>query len=896
MAALIHHRSHPAAASLSSHNRPCRLLTRLPNSQVICFLSHSKAPVSLSYGKSGFLSDPSPSVSKKPSSEPIFIQNPREIPQPLSEYDRSHFLRLSVQYSDVQRSKAVHASILKIEENTRMFNPLITSYLELGHVDYAQKVFNSLSRPDIVSYTAMISGLARCSRECEAVGLFFEMRSKGVEPNEYTFVSLLIACVRLLDLEFGSQVHSFLIKLGYMDSNYVANSLLALYGKCGCLEFMIKLFDEMIHKDMASWNTAISCLVKEGLYDKAFELFRNMLRLSGCKGDYLTFSSLLIASARCFAIREGREIHAYAYKIGYETNLSVNNALLEFYSNCGCAKDVKTLFERMQVKDVFTYTEMVNAYMGFGLVDLAVEVFRGMPEKNCVSYSSLLAGLCKNGMGFKALALFCRMVKEGLELNDFTLTSVLNACGLMMDTRTSEQIHGFVLKFGFGSNHCIETALLDMCTRCGRMADAEKIFHQFMQDQNSSFMLTSMICAYSRNAEPDKAISLICLWHNEGHGNLDEVALASILGICGELGFLKLGEQFHCKAIEYGFLIDIGVGNALISMYSKCGYMELATDVFYGMSEHDIVSWNSLLSCHILNRQGDKALNVWEKMKESRLSPDTITFSLIISAYRHTNSNLVESCRDIFLSMKSTYHVKPDSDHYACLISVLGYWGLLKEAEEIINNMPFEPKASVWRALLDSCRMHANTSIGKRVAKIILQIEPQDPSTYILKSNLYSASGRWQCAEFVREEMRDRGFRKFPGRSWMIHQSKIHSFFARDRSHSQSKDIYSALEILYSECLKAGYIPDTSFVLHEVEEHQKMNFLLYHSAKLAVVYGILAFRNREPVRVVKNINLCGDCHTFFKYVSIVTRREIHVRDSSGFHRFSMGECSCKDYW
>ncbi|KZV28456.1 pentatricopeptide repeat-containing protein [Dorcoceras hygrometricum] len=895
MAVLIHHRSHPTAASLSSHNGPCRHLITPPKSQVICHPSRSNAPPFLCYGKSGLFSYPSTSFSKKPTSETVFIQNPHESPRPLSEYDRSYFLRLSVQYSDVQLSKAVHASVLKIEENTRMFNPLITSYFELGHVDCAQKVFNSLSSPDIVSYTAMISGMARCSRESEAVGIFFEMISSGIQPNEYTFVALVTACVRLLNLEFGSQVHSFLVKLGYMGSTYVVNSLLSLYGKCGCLEFMIKLFDEMIHKDVASWNTVIYCFVKEGLYDKAFELFYNMLRLSGCKGDYYTFSSLLIASARCFAIREGRQIHSYAYRIGYETNLSVNNALLEFYSNCGCVKDVETLFERMQVKDIFTYTEMVNAYMRYGLVDLAVEVFRGMPEKNCISYSSLLSGLCQNGMGFKAFALFCRMVKEGLELTDFTLTSILNACGLMMDTRTSEQIHGFVLKCGFGSNQCIETALLDMCSRCGRMADAEKIFHQFIQDQSSSFMLTSMICAYSRNGEPDKAMSLMCWWHNEGHCVLDEVALASILGICGELAFLKLGEQCHCKATKCGLLIDIGLGNALITMYSKCGYMEQATGVFYGMSEHDVVSWNSLLSCHILNRQGEKALTVWENMKKSRIAPDTVTFSLIISAYRHTKTNLVDSCWDLFLSMKSNYHVEPDSDHYACLISVLGYWGLLKEAEEVINNMPFEPKASVWRALLDSCRMHANASIGKRAAKKILSIEPQDPSTYILKSNLYSASGRWQCAELIREEMRYRGFRKFPGRSWIIHQNKIHSFFARDRSHSESDDIYSALDILCSECLKAGYIPDTSFVLHEVEEHQKMNFLLYHCAKLAVVYGILAIRTTEPVRVVKNINLCGDCHTFFKYVSVVIRREIHVRDASGFHRFFMGECSCKEY-
>ncbi|KAL0289113.1 UNVERIFIED_CONTAM: Pentatricopeptide repeat-containing protein [Sesamum calycinum] len=320
---------------------------------------------------------------------------------------------------------------------------------------------------------------------------------------------------------------------------------------------------------------------------------------------------------------------------------------------------------------------------------------------------------------------------------------------------------------------------------------------------------------------------------------MDEVELASVLGVCGDLGFQKLGEQFHCYALKYGFLFDIGVGNAIVSTYSKCGNMEEASKVFDSMSAHDIVSWNSLLAGHILNRQGGEALAVWKKMQKAGVQPDTITSFLIISAHRHTDFNLVEHCHDFFQSMKSVYQIEPNSDHYACLVGVLGYWGLLEEAEEIIKKMPFDPKASVWRALLDSCRVHRNVTIGRRAAKNILSMEPQDPSTYILKSNLYSASGRWHCSDLVREEMKERGFRKSPGRSWIILQNKVHSFFSRDKSHPQSKDIYSALDILCMECLKAGYVSDTSFVLHEVEEHQKMNFLLYHSGKLAVTYGLL---------------------------------------------------------
>ena len=330
------------------------------------------------------------------------------------------------------------------------------------------------------------------------------------------------------------------------------------------------------------------------------------------------------------------------------------------------------------------------------------------------------------------------------------------------------------------------------------------------------------------------------------------------------------------------------VGNALLTMYSKCWIMDDAIKIFNNMPTHNTVSWNGLLAGHLFHRQGDEALALWSKMKKMGMKPDKVTFVLIISAYRHTNSNLVDDCRSFFSSLKSVYDIEPSSDHYASLVGVLGYWGLLEEAEEMISTMPFEPDASIWRALLDSCRIHLNTTIGKRVAKRILALEPKDPSTYILVSNLYSASGRWHCSEMVREYMRKMGFRKHPGRSWIIFQNKIHFFYARDKSHPQTKDIYSGLEILIVECLKAGYVPDTSFVLHDVEEHQKKDFLFNHSAKLAATYGLLMSRPGKPIQIVKNILLCGDCHTFLKHVSVVTKREIFLRDSSGFHCFSNG--------
>ncbi|XP_061352417.1 pentatricopeptide repeat-containing protein At5g03800 [Gastrolobium bilobum] len=810
--------------------------------------------------------------------------------------DLFFFLHVSGRYGDAELARAVHATVLKLEEDTHLATALISAYIKLGLLSDAYRVFLALSSPNVVSYSALISGFSKSHREQEALDLFFRMTSSAVDPNEYTFVAVLTACIRLLHLPLGLQIHAAVIKTGHLDSVFVANALMCLYAKCGSYRVVLKLFDEMRQRDIASWNTVMSGAVKEFMYGTAFGLFRDMQATDAFRVDYFTLSTLLAACAASASVMEGQQVHAHAIKVGLDTDLNVSNALIGFYTGCGTLEDVLWLFERMAVRDVITWTEMMVAYMEFGLVNLALKIFDEMPEKNSVSYNALMSGFCQNGESLKALDLFIKMVEEGMELTDFSLTSGVNACSLLADLMVSKQIHGFALKFGFGSNACVEAALLDMYTRCGMMEDADKMFCRWELEEFSSVAWTSMICGYARNGQLDEAISLFQRSQSKGEMIMDEVASSSMLGLCGTIGYHDMGKQIHGHVLKFGFQSNVEVGNAVVSMYFKCGNVDDAIKVFNDMPSTDIVSWNTLISGHLMHRQGDRALEVWSNMQEEGIKPDQVTFVLIISAYRQTSLNLVDDCRILFDSMRTEYQIEPTSEHYSSFISVLGHWGLLEEAQETVNEMPFEPTAFVWRALLDSCRLHKNIVIGKWVAKHILALEPKDPSTFILVSNLYSASGRWDCSEMVRQNMREKGLRKHPAQSWIICQKIIHSFYARDRSHPQEKDIYRGLEILILECLKVGYEPDTSFVLHEVEEFQKKNFLFYHSSKLAATCGILMTKPGKPIRIVKNILLCGDCHTFLKYVSMVTKRDIFLRDSSGFHCFSNGQCSCKDYW
>ncbi|KAG6505708.1 hypothetical protein ZIOFF_038073 [Zingiber officinale] len=198
---------------------------------------------------------------------------------------------------------------------------------------------------------------------------------------------------------------------------------------------------------------------------------------------------------------------------------------------------------------------MLNAFVEFGLVESAVQVFDQMPERNCVTYNALLAGFCHNREGSRGLEIFQWMLLNGLEISDFTLTSAMNACALVTDMKKSEQIHAFLIKSGCKLSAWIEAALLDI------------------------------------NGQHNEALSLFQLGIVRNDLMImDEFSYSAVLALCGTLGFAEMGQQIHCVIVKSGVLSDLEVGNALFSMFAKCGNLEDSITLFSQMPQHDIVS------------------------------------------------------------------------------------------------------------------------------------------------------------------------------------------------------------------------------------------------------------------------------------------------------------------
>lgn len=338
----------------------------------------------------------------------------------------------------------------------------------------------------------------------------------------------------------------------------------------------------------------------------------------------------------------------------------------------------------------------------------------------------------------------------------------------------------------------------------------------------------------------------------------------------------------------------ITVSNALVTLYGKCGSIEDAHRLFDEMLFHDQVSWTALVTGYAQFGRAKETIDLFEKMLAKDVKPDGVTFIGVLSAC--SRAGFVEKGCSYFHSMQKDHGIVPIDDHYTCMIDLYSRSGRLKEAEEFIKQMPMHPDAIGWGTLLSACRLRGDMEIGQWAAENLLEIDPQNPASYVLLCSMHATKGNWNQVAQLRRGMRDRQVKKEPGCSWIKYKNKVHIFSADDQSHPFSKGIYEKLEWLNSKMLEEGYKPDVSSVLHDVADTDKVHMVSHHSEKLAIAFGLMFVPHEMPIRIVKNLRVCVDCHNATKFISKITGRDILVRDAVRFHKFSNGVCSCGDFW
>lgn len=521
----------------------------------------------------------------------------------------------------------------------------------------------------------------------------------------------------------------------------------------------------------------------------------------------------------------------------------------------------------------------------------ARQVLETIPEVDEVSCNALIAGYTQHGYEEEALKLFIQMQQTGMKLNQFTFPLILNACASIPAFEHGKQIHTFIMKTGFDSNIYVGNALVDMYAKCGSLDSAYKMLDSMPERDVVSW--TAIFGGYVQNGNGEEVLQLFQQMRWAGI-QPDEFNYASVLSSCASLSALEQGKQVHSLMVKSKSGDYVSAHNSLVTMYAKCGSVDDARLMFEKMSTRDLVSWTAIIVGYAQSGRGKDALQLYEQMVRTGFKPDHVTFVGVLFACSH--AGLVKEGRHYFHSMSHDYCITPRTQHYACMIDLLGRAGHMDEAEELLKKMPVKPDAIVWKALLAACRNHGNMELGKRAAESLFVLEPQNAASYVLLSNIYAAAGRWEDVAKIRKMMKGRGVTKEPGCSWIQVNDRVHTFIVEDRGHPKAVEIYAMLDRLSRLMKEAGYVPDTNFVLHDVEEEHKENVLSYHSEKLAIAFGLITIPSGSPIRIFKNLRVCGDCHTAIKVISKVVAREIVVRDSNRFHHFKNGLCSCGDYW
>uniref|UniRef100_A0A0E0JCZ7 DYW domain-containing protein n=1 Tax=Oryza punctata TaxID=4537 RepID=A0A0E0JCZ7_ORYPU len=745
-------------------------------------------------------------------------------------------LRSLVSSGHLHRARAMFDQMP--HKNIFSLNLILSAYSRSGDLPAAQNLFLSSPHRNATTWTIMMSAHAAAGRTSDALSLFRGMLGEGVIPDHVTVTTVL----NLPGCSVPS-LHPFAIKFGLDTNIFVCNTLLDAYCKHGLLAAGRRVFLEMPDKDTVTYNAMMMGCSKEGLHTEALQLFAAM-RSAGIPATHFTFSSILTAAAGMAHLLLGHQVHALVLRSTSVLNVFVNNSLLDFYSKCDCLGDMRRLFDEM-------------------------------PERDNVSYNMIIAGYAWSQCAATVLRLFREMQKLGFDRQVLPYASMLSLAGSLPDVHIGKQIHAQLVLLGLASEDLLGNALIDMYSKCGMLDAAKSNFSN--KSEKSAISWTAMITGYVQNGQHEEALQLFSGMRRAGL-RPDRATFSSIIKASSSLAMIGLGRQLHSHLIRSGYKSSVFSGSVLVDMYAKCGCLDEALRTFDEMPERNSISWNAVISAYAHYGEAKNAITMFEGMLHCGFNPDSVTFLSVLAACSH--NGLADECMKYFHLMKHHYSISPWKEHYSCVIDTLGRVGCFSQVQKMLVQMPFKADPIIWTSILHSCRIHGNQELARVAADKLFSMEPTDATPYVILSNIYARAGQWEDAARVKKMMRDRGVRKESGYSWVEIKQKIYSFSSNDLTSPMIDEIKDELERLYKEMDKQGYKPNTTCALHMVDHELKLESLKYHSERLAIAFALINTPPGTPIRIMKNLTACVDCHAVIKMISKIVNRDIIHRERS----------------
>ncbi|MBA0807105.1 hypothetical protein Gohar_022929 [Gossypium harknessii] len=511
------------------------------------------------------------------------------------------------------------------------------------------------------------------------------------------YIALLLQkCIKAKALKPGKQLHAWLLLTGTdMEVLSLSSKLVGMYAGCGDLKSSGSMFGKIKTPNVFALNWMVLASAFNGYFKEAIGYFSLMSESINLCNKF-TFSVVLKACVGLMNLNKGKEVHAVVNKLCLETDVNVGNGLIDMYCKCGNVSYARKIFDRMA-------------------------------ERNVASWTSMISGYCNVGKNKEALGLFERMKLEDLQPNEFTWNVMITAFARRGDIRAALALFGRMTKEGL---------LPDLVT------------------------WNTIISGFAQSHCPFEAFNLFRHMLVSGI-KPNHVTVTGFLPACGLTGSIEKGREIHCLIYRLGLDANVFIASALIDMYSKCGSVKDARNVFDNVPRKNAASWNALIGCYGKHGMVESAITMFERMQEEGVQVNDATLTCVLSACSH--GGYVEEGLRIFGSMKQSYGIEGAKEHYACVVDMLCRSGKIEEAYELLKEMPFGVTNSIVGAFFNGCKVHGRKDLATLMGEEILKMELRRPGGFVTLSNIYAADEEWGAVENVRKVMKEKRIHKKPG-------------------------------------------------------------------------------------------------------------------------------------
>lgn len=484
---------------------------------------------------------------------------------------------------------------------------LINLFFNFSDIDSACNLFDQMPERDTAAWNSMLSGFSRNALADKAVSLFHDMGASGTEPNLPTLSILLRVCGEFDDQRLGRSVHGYSVRCFELGDASLDNSLLLFYNRLGKFSASEKLFERMPRRDSVSWNVMMSGYVKNGSPWRALEGFR-LLRDRGLSLDLVTFDILLQACGQVGkgTISDGELIHGLLVKLGFRMDVYTDNSLLLMYCKCGRVELGKLLFDLMKVKNLVSWSVIVNGYVQIKHPEKAMALFRcALIAESEVSSELLVSALQAIKIDGKCIqhlmSIHCLVIKTGFGSNSFVVSCLISSYGDYREVKSARRCLDSTLFHGSDQLACWNAAL-SACIHHGHFSDVLELLHD----------MKSEACTF------------------------DAITTVNILSFCTHQLDLEAGKVVHGHILRRKLENDVFVASSLLELYIKCGLLHVACYLFSKMIVKNLVSWNIMIHGCVQNRFPRTSLRFFYLMQQNGFLPDATSLAGAIEAIAQT--------------------------------------------------------------------------------------------------------------------------------------------------------------------------------------------------------------------------------------------------------------------